>query len=162
MRLSTRAALCAVAVSLIALPVLADEGVVLGKAPGSGSVVSIGQLLSDPENYVDKTVTVEGKITDVCPKAGCWVDISDGTQKIRFKVKDYEIVFESDNKGQNVVAEGVFTRIELTQEQAIAQAKHHAEEMGEKFDPASIKGGTTTYRIQGTGAMLAATAKNSY
>jgi hypothetical protein len=156
MRSFKYAASFAVALTLLALPVIASEGVELGKAVGAGEKVTIGQLLADPEAWVDKMVTIEGKITDVCPKAGCWVDISDGTQKIRFKVKDYEIVFEADTKGRNVVAEGIWTRLELSKEQAIAQAKHHAEETGQKFDPSSITGSTTTYRIQGTGAVLVA------
>ena len=39
-------------------------------------------------------------------------------------------------------------------EQAVAKAKHTAEEQGRKFDPASVKSGTTIYQIEGTGAQL--------
>jgi len=52
------------------------------------------------------------------------------------------------------VAEGKFTKTELTREQAVAQAKEEAEENGRKFDPAKVKGGITLYQIEGTGAVI--------
>ena len=73
---------------------------------------------------------------------------------LRFKVKDGEILFPKNSAGRNVVAEGVLKKIELTQQQAVAWAKHEAEERGEKFDAAKIKSGMTMYQIQGSGAVL--------
>jgi hypothetical protein len=52
------------------------------------------------------------------------------------------------------VAEGTLAKIEMTKEQALAQAKHEAEENHKKFDPASVKGPVTIYQIQGTGAVI--------
>ena len=40
--------------------------------------VSVAELLAEPDPYVGKRVRVEGKITDVCPRMGCWIDIEDG------------------------------------------------------------------------------------
>ena len=72
----------------------------------------------------------------------------------RMKVKDGEIMFPKNAAGRKAVAEGVLKKIELNQQQAIAFAKHEAEERGQKFDPAKIKSGMTIYQIQGTGAVL--------
>ena len=92
---------------------------------------------------------------DVCQMMGCWMELTnDEGQKVRIKVEDGDIVFPKDSAGKQAVAEGKFTRIELTREQAVAQAKEAAEESGRKFDPASIKSGTTIYQIQGTGAII--------
>jgi hypothetical protein len=69
-------------------------------------------------------------------------------------VKDGEIMFPKGSAGRSVLAEGVLKKIELTQQQAVAWAKHEAEERGEKFDAAKIKSGMTMYQIQGSGAVL--------
>jgi hypothetical protein len=69
-------------------------------------------------------------------------------------VNDGEIVFPKSHVGKMVVAEGTLKKIVMTKEQAIARAKHEAEEQGRKFNPESIKSGVTVYQIQGTGAVL--------
>ena len=44
--------------------------------------------------------------------------------------------------------------LELTREEAVAQARHEAEEQGRKFDSKSIKKGFTMYMIEGSGAII--------
>jgi hypothetical protein len=63
-------------------------------------------------------------------------------------------VFPKEAVGKMATAEGELKKFELTKEQAIARAKHEAEEQGRKFNPASVKGGATIYQIQGTGAVI--------
>ena len=69
-------------------------------------------------------------------------------------VNDGELVFPKEAIGKMAVAEGTFKKIQLTREQAIARAKHEAEETGRKFDPEKVKGPLTIYQIQGTGARI--------
>jgi len=128
----------------------------LGKPLTLKSATGVSEVLDAPEKYVGQTIQVKGKVTEVCQMMGCWTNIVDpATNKmIRVKVNDGEIVFPKDAVGKSIVAEGVLKKIELTKEQAIAQAKHEAEEQGRKFNPASVKSGKTTYQIQGTGAVL--------
>jgi hypothetical protein len=65
------------------------------------------------------------------------------------------IVFPPEAKGKRAIAEGVFAKIELTPEQALAQAKHHAEEQKQVFDPAKAKDlPTVIYQIEGKGAVI--------
>ena len=52
------------------------------------------------------------------------------------------------------VAEGTFTKSELTKEQATERAKEDAKDKGKTFDPASVKGPATVYQIQGAGAVI--------
>jgi len=72
---------------------------------------------------------------------GCWMTIVDpvGERTIRVKVNDGEIVFPKSAVGKLAIVEGKLIRLELTREQATAQARHEAEEQGRKFDPKSIK-----------------------
>jgi hypothetical protein len=73
---------------------------------------------------------------------------------IRIKVNDGEIVFPKDAIGKMAIAEGKLSKMELTKDQATAEAKHEAEEQGRKFDPKKVKGGSVTYQIDGTGAVI--------
>ena len=76
-------------------------------------------------------------LADVCAKAGCW-----GV-----------MVFPTSAKGKQAVAEGVFTKIEMTPEQARAEAKHMAEDRGERVN-AKKTAPSVVYEIRGTGAVI--------
>ena len=116
----------------------------------------IDKLVAQPDQYVGKTVQVRGSVRDVCKKMGCWMELVDPAsgKGVRIKVNEGEIVFPKEAVGKTAIAEGKFARLVLSKEQAIAQAKHEAEENGRKFDPASITSGRTMYQIQGTGAAI--------
>jgi len=114
----------------------------------------IGTILGAPDQYVGKMIQVKGTITEVCQMMGCWLQIQDGEKGLRVKVKDGEIMFPKNGAGKKAVAEGLLKKIELNQQQAVAWAKHEAEERGQKFDASKIKSGMTMYQIQGTGAVV--------
>jgi hypothetical protein len=140
---------------LVAVLCLAAE-TKLGKPLALTSATPIADITSNPAPLLGKTVQVKGKITEVCQSMGCWMMLVDpGTKAaVKIKVKDGEIVFPKDSVGKMAVAEGTLAKIEMTREQALAQAKHEAEENHKKFDPASVRGPVTTYQIQGTGAVI--------
>jgi hypothetical protein len=128
----------------------------LGKPLTLKEPMSIQKLVAAPGSYLDKTVQVKGKVTDVCQMMGCWMELVEtGTAaRVRIKVEDGVIVFPKDSVGKTATAEGVFTRIEMTREEALEQAKHEAEMNKRKFDPSSVKTAVTIYQIQATGAVV--------
>ncbi len=128
----------------------------LGKPLELKTRTPIASLEENPGGFVGKTVQVRGRVTEVCEKMGCWMNLVDPATnaRVRIKVKDGEIVFPKEAIGKMAVAEGKFVKVELTREQAIERAKHEAEENNKPFDPASIKGPVTIYQIQGTGAVI--------
>ena len=126
----------------------------LGKPLTLKEPVSISAIQSEPSRYVGQIVQVKGKVSEVCQMMGCWMNLVDGEKSIRIKVNDGDIVFPKESVGKNALAEGKLVKIELTKEQAIAQAKHEAEETGRKFNPHSVKSGVTIFQIQGSGAVL--------
>ena len=141
--------------SILALGLLSAGENKLGKPLTVKEPMPLATLLAHPDEYVGKTVQVKGKIVEVCQMMGCWLDLTnDEGQKLRIKVNDGEIEFPKDAAGKLAVAEGKFTRSELTREQAVERAKEEAEEKGAKFDPASVKGPVTIYQIQGSGAVI--------
>lgn len=139
---------------LAAAPALAATK--YGKPLTTATPVKVSELMARPEAYVGKVVKIEGLVTEVCPKRGCWINVAGDKefQTIRVKVEDGVIVFPLTEKGKKVVAEGTFTKMELTKEQAIERARHHAEETKTKFDPASVTGPQTVYQVMGTGAVV--------
>lgn len=116
----------------------------------------ISKILSAPEEFVGKTVLVEGEVLEVCQMAGCWMELKSDAkdQKIKIKVKDGDIVFPVEAKGKNAVVEGTVYKIELTKEEAVEYFEHVAAEQGTKFDPATVTGPVTFYQIKGLGAEI--------
>lgn len=128
----------------------------LGKPLTLKKQTPIADISAKPADFVGKTIQVKGKITEVCEKAGCWMKLVDPASNatVKLKVKDGEIVFPTAAIGKMAVAEGKLAKIEMTKEQAIAQAKHEAEENKKAFDASSVTGPVTTYQIQTTGAVI--------
>ncbi len=141
---------------LLALSVAFAGELKLGQPLTLKQQVPIATLAAQPDKYVGQVVQVKGSVRDVCRKMGCWAELIDEAsgKGIRLKVEEGEIVFPEKALGKTAVAEGKFAKLVLTKEQAVAQAKHEAEENNRKFDPASITTGKTIYQIQATGAVI--------
>lgn len=116
----------------------------------------ISEILATPDKYMGKDVLVEGEILDVCPAAGCWMEIKSDAdnQKIKIKVKDGDIVFPVEAKGKKALVEGTVYKIDLTKDEAVDYYKHLAEEKGTEFNPSSVTGPITIYQIKGLGAVI--------
>lgn len=140
----------------IGLAVWSGEGTTYGTGVSAGEKVTIEALIANPDRYVDKLVQVEGIVTDVCPKRGCWMNITSqaGEQTVRIKVDDGVIVFPLDAKGRHARAEGKFSYRKLSKEESISYLQHIAEEKKQPFDPASVTSELTIYTLKGTGAVI--------
>jgi len=116
----------------------------------------VSAILENPDDYVGKTLQVKGLIVDVCAARGCWMYIAGDKpfQKLRFKVTDGDMVFPMTARGKTATVEGILQKFVLTKEQVLARKKHHAEETGEAFDPASVTSGETFYQLRGLGAVI--------
>ncbi len=143
----------------------AEDGVALASMEGERygepitltEITQVSDILDAPEAWVGKRVLVRGMVVAVCEKRGCWMDIASDREfeKIQIKVDDGVIVFPLSAKGKDALVEGVVERLDLTAEEALAEAESKAEEHGEAFDPASVTGPQTIFRIRGVGAIVA-------
>jgi hypothetical protein len=144
----------------VAAPVKAVlfEGTELGAPLTLEYLTPVSDILARPDEFVGRRVLVEGTVTAVCQKQGCWMDLvsAEAGDTIQIKVDDGVIVFPKDAAGKRVLAEGTVEKLELTAEQAVEAGKHKAEESGTTFDPASVTGPVTSYRIRGLGVRIAA------
>lgn len=120
------------------------------------TVTKVSEINKDPDQYLGKNVLIEGLVINVCAKRGCWMDLASDLpfEKIQVKVVDGEIVFPMEAKGRIARVEGTVDKVQLSQDQAIRMGKHKAEEQGIPFDPASVTGPETFYRIKGLGAVI--------
>lgn len=117
--------------------------------------ISIARLLADPKAYEGKVVRVEGSVSDVCPKAGCWMDLTTAEGTVKIKVDDGVIVFPVDAKGRAAVAEGKVEVKELSREAYTRWVEHLAEEKGQPFDPKSVgEGPYRLVQVKATGAEI--------
>lgn len=133
------------------------EGTTYGEPITLTKITQVSEILENPTDFLGERVLIEGLVVEVCEMNGCWVDIASDReyQKIQIKVDDGVITFPMSAKGHAARMEGIVEVLELTEEQAIEQGKHMAEERGEEFDPSTITGPQTTYRIRGLGAIIA-------
>jgi hypothetical protein len=132
------------------------------KSYGAGvtlaETTSLAKILADPDAYVGKKVRIEGRVADVCPMKGCWMELSEekAGSKLRVKVDDGVIVFPVTAKGKLAVAEGVVEAIPMTREKYVAWLEHLAEERGQKLNPATVGSGPfRILQVRGTGARIA-------
>ena len=157
--------ICAIAV----VPVSAGESTSYGDGVTLDQATEIETLLANPDDYVGRTVRVDGVITGVCKKRGCWMQITDSESGngVRIKVEDGVMVFPYTSMGREAQAEGVFEAIKLTPEQIDARtAAAHDHQEGatcDKNGPKSPAAGTGcdlppinqyVYLIRGTGAVI--------
>jgi hypothetical protein len=156
-RLPVRIASLAVLILVAVLPAAAADGKVYGDALTGTDTIPISQLLENPDPYLGQVVRVEGLVTNVCEKRGCWMTLASDDkefEEIRIKVDDGVIVFPMEAKGKRAVAEGVLVKIEMSMDETVAYQQHHAEEHDEEFDPASVTEPLVFYQIKGTGAVI--------
>jgi hypothetical protein len=144
-------------VGWIALSPAVASGTTYGQPLTGSDTIPIPELLSHPDDYLGEVVRVRGLVTKVCAKRGCWMAIAadeEEFKEIRIKVDDGVIVFPMEAKGHRAIAEGVFSKIELTMEQTLQMREHECMESGEKFDPSAVKGPMVVYQIKGHGAVI--------
>ena len=83
---------------------------VFGTAPTLSRVSPLADVLDRPEAYQGGEVLVEGVMSTVCKKKGCWMILSDGRKTTRVTFKDYGFFLPKDSAGQRVRAQGVVLR----------------------------------------------------
>jgi hypothetical protein len=129
----------------------------------------LAAIVAAPEEWAGETVRVEGEVREVCPKAGCWLEIvpAPDAAALRVKVEDGEIVFPLSTRGRRATAQGTVEVSDLTREEYVAWQEHLAEELGKTFDPAAVGDGPYRWvQVKATGAEVceggsAATASGS-
>ena len=119
----------------------------------------IKTMIDNADQYLNTDVLISGLILEVCPMRGCWINVKDNDSEsvIRVKVTDGEIIFPLSSKGKQVNVQGIFTKLEFTEEQAKMWKIHLAEEQGIKLTENDVVINPTDlieYRIIGKAANI--------
>ncbi|MCP5023531.1 MAG: DUF4920 domain-containing protein [bacterium] len=150
--------MCAIALLGVALGACSGDKL-YGKELILTEVTSLNDVYR--EESVGKRLRVEGIVTGVCAKRGCWIEIGgefkegeEAPETVFFKVTDGEIVFPMSIMGSKVVAEGVLEELVDSIEELREEGAKHAAEAGEKFDPESITEAEVSWLFSGIGARV--------
>lgn len=141
-------------------PTAAPAQKVPGESYGSGvtlpETMSISELKANVDKYAGKEVRIEGMVTGVCPKRGCWFDMAGDKagEAMRFKVKDGVMVFPMEANGKYAVAQGVVRKMPMTLEQSKRWATYQRDSYGVDIDPDAISEPLTIVRLDGSGAVI--------
>ena len=137
---------------LAALPAFAsgDEGRHFGEAFTDAKLVRFADIMSAAAMYKDKAIKVEGNISEVCQKEGCWLVMTDGERTMRVKMKGHSFAVPKDAAGKKVVVEGMVETQTISEE----MARHYAEESNKKIDLSTIKGSQEVVTMIATGVRI--------
>lgn len=104
-----------------------DDAEVFG-APldADATSASLETLLDNPADYLDTSVRVEARISQVCQKKGCFMIASAGDRAVRISFKDYSFFVPTDTSGKTVTLTGTLIQRELSEK----QAAHFREDAG--------------------------------
>lgn len=122
-------------------------------APLSGSAkVKIDAINNTPEQFKDKTVTIEGVIVRSCKMEGCWLEIAENenAKSLRVELKSHAFFVPLNSAGAKAKVEGALTIKTLSAK----QVKHMIEDDGAKFDKINDDGSVTQIVFEATGVEL--------
>lgn len=127
-----------------------------GTATPDAVPVALAALVADPKAQDGKVVRVEGTVTDVCAKRGCWIRLGaeSGPETLLFKVTDGVLVFPMSERGRYAVAEGTVRATTLDLEKSREVLAQRAKAEGREFDPASVTEPVTVVRLDGLHARI--------
>jgi hypothetical protein len=102
------------------LPAGDDFGAPIGLA----APTRLSQVVEDPDAYAGRPVLLQGTVSDVCQRKGCWTVLRDGDAHVRIRFKDYGFFLPKDATGRAIYAEGTVDVKTLSED----EARHYEEE----------------------------------
>jgi hypothetical protein len=79
---------------------------------------SLEALLDNPDDYLDTSVRVEARISEVCQKKGCFMIATAGDKAVRISFRDYSFFVPTDTGGKTVTLTGTLVERVLSEKQA--------------------------------------------
>jgi hypothetical protein len=97
--------------------------------PAGITPVRVGEVVRDAASWDGKKLALEGTVTKMCKKKGCWFELADaaGGPGVLIKSSRYHIFLNQGSEGRRAVAYGEFKR----EVQDLAEAQHLAQDAGE-------------------------------
>ncbi len=103
----------------------ANVGNTYGEKITADKAVSVNELPKALEASEKVSTKIVGKVTDVCPKKGCWITLETADKtKVFVKMKDYGFFVPVDMIGKTIVLDGE-AKIKTT---TVEELQHYAED----------------------------------
>ena len=108
----------------------ADVGSAYGKPVPDAAPLSVSKVVGLSPRLADQSIQVEGKVSGVCKREGCWVTLKDSSlasgEDLRVIFKDHAFTVPVELAGRKVVASGVLRVTETS----VERLRHLAEDAG--------------------------------
>ena len=108
-------------------------------------------FLQDPSPYDGKTIMVEGRVADVCQKAGCWLVLAEGDKSIRVRTKAHKFLVAKDTTGYMARIEGVVKSSKIDPKRV---AHYESESVNKEIIPEKQVKSDTVYELIATGIAM--------
>lgn len=96
----------------------------------------------------DKPVVVQAKVTKVCQKKGCWMQLKSAEKDVRVTFENYGFFVPASLENKTVLVKGRLVEHKMS----VREAKHYAEDAGE--DSSKVTEAKKEYRIVASGVKL--------
>ena len=130
-----------------------DTETQFGDAITAEGAQSVDELLANFPDADSVETKVYGKVTSVCQKKGCWMNVesADGEQEMFVRFKDYGFFMPLDLAGSEVIMEGKAFREVVS----VDELRHYAEDEGKSAEEiAQITEPKEEYRFMASGVMI--------
>lgn len=94
-------------------PPAISTGKTYGSSDFNAPTVKLAQLLKDFETYRNQTVSVEGRVQQVCQEQGCWIKIEDQNISVRAIMKGHSFAVPKELKNKRIKITGVMEQKDL-------------------------------------------------
>lgn len=115
--------------------------------------MTLASILAKPEEFADKTVTVEAKVRRNCTRRGCWMELAEAADPAlpgcRVTFKDYGFFVPLDSAGSSARVQGV-----VHVQSVAAPEVQHLESEGAKFAAKLPDGTAREVRLVASGVEL--------
>lgn len=118
-------------------------------------VVSLSEVLANPEQFKDKRIVTEGNVRQVCQREGCWAEIraldttAADAPRMRCTFEGYQFVIPKDSKGANIKVEGNVS-VQLLDAKEVA----HLESEGGTFTKKNADGSAVVSQLVARGVEM--------
>ncbi len=104
----------------------ATDAKVVGQEITIADVTSIDDMMAAPDDYLDKTVVISGKVIGRCGGSGCWISLDRGpdSEGLIIQTADKSFIFPEDCVDHNVTIQG---KLQLRDPYATAEHEEHEE-----------------------------------
>ena len=105
-------------------------------------------LLADPAKYAGETIMVEGRVADVCQKAGCWLVMAENDKSIRIRTKAHKFLVAKDGTGKVAKIEGTVRSHKVDPKRV---AHYESESVNKEIIPEKQAGTEVVFEFVATG-----------